>query len=317
MSIHHAGIHAVAKPWGRCDLSPWAEAHGSAPIGEIWFECPDGVPRVTPALLLKLIFTEEPLSIQVHPDDDFAQRIGLHHGKTEAWYILSAKPGAQVAVGLKLRLTRPELRRAIIDGSIADIVEWRSVVAGDTVFVPAGTIHAIGAGLVVAEIQQRSDTTFRLFDYGRGRELHIDQAVAAAELVPADIQDPAVRLTDIRTQLVSCPYFTLEHIDIPSNTLCELNVECESWAMVIAGDAIIGLTHAGVGAVFSSFTSRTNIRTGRRGLKLLVGYAAAQPARNLLCDLGLEADEQPLSHIEAEYVTQATHLSIRTREVFQ
>lgn len=314
MSIEHAGIHTVAKPWGRCDLSPWAMADHRTPIGEIWFECADDVPPVSPALLLKLIFTEEPLSIQVHPDDDFAQLIGLHNGKTEAWYILSAKPGAQVALGLKFSLTRQELRRAIINGSIADIVEWRNVVTGDTIFVPAGTIHAIGAGLVVAEIQQRSDTTFRLFDYGRGRDLHIDQAVAAANLGPVKVQDAPVRLTDIRTQLISCPFFTLEHIDIPSNSLWQLNVECESWVMVIGGDAVIGLAHASAGAAFSSCASQSNIRAGCNGLKLLVGYANAQPPRTLLRDLGVETAEPPLPRFSGDFVQQSASMPTRTME---
>ena len=99
----------------------------------------------TPALLLKLLFTSEPLSIQVHPDDAFARSIGLPNGKTEAWYILSAVPDAKIAVGLKRRITPHELRASIRDGSIVDLVQWRPVSKGDIIFVPAGTIHAIGA----------------------------------------------------------------------------------------------------------------------------------------------------------------------------
>ena len=137
-----------------------------------------------PALLLKLLFTSEPLSIQVHPDDAFARSIGLPNGKTEAWYILAALPDARVAVGLKRHLTPQELRASIKDGSIAGLTQWRPVVKGDIIFVPAGTIHAIGAGIVLAEIQQRSDATFRLYDYGRQRELHEDNAVAASDAGP-------------------------------------------------------------------------------------------------------------------------------------
>ena len=98
----------------------------------------------------------------------YAQSMGLPNGKTEAWYVLSATPEAKVALGLKRRLTPQQLREAIDDGSISDLVVWQAVSAGDVIFVPAGTIHAIGAGLVIAEIQQRSDATFRLFDHGRG-----------------------------------------------------------------------------------------------------------------------------------------------------
>ena len=122
--------------------------------------------------------------------------MGLPNGKTEAWYILSATPGAQVAVGLKRRITPQELRAAIRDGSIADLVQWRPVAKGDIIFVPAGTIHAIGAGIVLAEIQQHSDATFRLFDYGRQRELHEDNAVAASDAGPAQAQSSPRRLTD-------------------------------------------------------------------------------------------------------------------------
>src|SRR6201999_104403 len=125
-------------------------------------------------------FTTEPLSIQVHPDDAFARSIGLPNGKTEVWYILSAVPGAKVAVGLNYPRSAAELRGSIPDGSISNIVHWHPVQQGDVIFIPAGTIHAIGAGIVLAEIQQRSDTTFRLFDYGRRRELHEDNGVAVA-----------------------------------------------------------------------------------------------------------------------------------------
>ena len=173
------------KPWGSTDLLPWnGTPTGGKPVGELWFQRTDATAPDT-ALLLKLLFTTEPLSIQVHPDDAFAQSIGLANGKTEAWYILSAGPDAQVALGLKHMLSSSQLRSAIADGSIVDMVQWHPARAGDVVFVPAGTIHAIGAGIVLAEIQQQSDATFRLFDYGRQRELHIDNAVAAAIAGPA------------------------------------------------------------------------------------------------------------------------------------
>src|ERR1700712_585039 len=151
-------------------------------------------PAPPPFLLLKLLFTTEPLSIQVHPDDDFARSIGLANGKTEAWYILVARPDAQIALGLKHMLSSSQLRSAIADGSIVDMVQWHPARAGDVVFVPAGTIHAIGAGIVLAEVQQRSDATFRLFDYGRQRELHIDNAVAVAIAGPARRQPSPTQL---------------------------------------------------------------------------------------------------------------------------
>src|SRR5579872_6681680 len=203
MAIEHATVQVVRKPWGVADLHPWSDIDGSAgPVGELWFQRTDRSAPI-PALLLKLLFTSEPLSIQVHPDDAFARSIGLPNGKTEAWYILTATPDARVALGLKRHLTPQQLREAIRDGSIAGLTQWRSVAKGDIIFVPAGTIHAIGAGIVLAEIQQHSDATFRLFDYGRWRQLHEDSAVAVADAGPAQAQIAPRRLTATRTALIA------------------------------------------------------------------------------------------------------------------
>jgi mannose-6-phosphate isomerase len=115
MAIEHACIRVVRKPWGTTDLRPWSEIrHDGVAIGELWFQRPN-VNAPDSALLLKLLFTTEPLSIQVHPADAFAQSIGLGHGKTEAWYILSAMPGAKIALGLKRRITAAQLRASIGD----------------------------------------------------------------------------------------------------------------------------------------------------------------------------------------------------------
>src|SRR3954453_7582750 len=166
MAIEHASVRALHKPWGVSDLKPWSDIGGTGgAVGELWFERADK-DAPAPALLLKLLLTSEPLSIQVHPDDTFARAIGMPNGKSEAWYILSAKPDAQIGIGLKRRVTPQELRASITTGAIVDLVQWRPVAKGDVIFIPAGTIHALGAGIVLAEIQQRSDTTFRLFDYG-------------------------------------------------------------------------------------------------------------------------------------------------------
>src|ERR1043165_535113 len=185
MTIEHAHAHSLPKPWGVVDPHPWSNAgDGVNMIGEVWYERVDST-AVPPALLLKLLFTSQPLSIQVHPDDAYAQSIGLPNGKTEAWYVLSATPEAKIALGLKRRISPDQLRQAIGDGSIADLIVWQAAHPGDATLIPAGTIHAIGAGLVIAEIQQRSDATFRLFDHGRGRELHVEDALAAANAGPA------------------------------------------------------------------------------------------------------------------------------------
>lgn len=159
MAIEHAAVQVVRKPWGVVDLHPWNDIDGSKdPVGELWFQRPDQSAPI-PELLLKLLFTSEPLSIQVHPDDAFARSVGLQNGKTEAWYILSATPDARVGLGLTLHLAPPELRAAIKSGAIAGLVNWCSVKKGDIIFVPAGTIHTIGAGIVLAEF---SSTAMRL-----------------------------------------------------------------------------------------------------------------------------------------------------------
>ncbi|MPY75560.1 MAG: mannose-6-phosphate isomerase [Alphaproteobacteria bacterium] len=289
MAIEHACIRVVRKPWGSTDLRPWSKIDDDGiAIGELWFQrAAIGAPE--PALLLKLLFTKEPLSIQVHPDDAFAQSIGLAHGKTEAWYVLAAAPDATVAVGLKRQLTAAQLRASIEDGSILDLVRWRRVAKDDVIFIPAGTIHAIGAGLVIAEIQQRSDTTFRLFDHGRRRELHVDNAVAAATAAPAENQPAPRRLTDARTLLVVSPQFVLERIDLPPRSSWRLDAKRETWVLVIEGQAQAGLMDAFVGESIFLESDRTSIKAGPAGLKGLVAYPGPDPLPDMLHNIGTQS----------------------------
>jgi mannose-6-phosphate isomerase len=285
MAVEHACVRAVGKPWGSHVLWPWSEidAHGGA-IGELWFQRPDrGTPE--PALLLKLLFTKEALSIQVHPDDTFARSIGLKRGKTEAWYILSATPDAKVALGLKRQLTSEQLRAAIEDGSIADLVAWRKVLKDDVIVVPAGTIHAIGAGLVIAEIQQRSDSTFRLFDYGRQRDIHIERAVAASNAGPAQRQFVATRLNEARTLLAATSHFVLERIDLAPRSNWEIDADEETWILVIDGDAQFGQISAFVGESIFVEGACANISVGSGGLRGLLAYSSAEPRPDLLRNL--------------------------------
>jgi mannose-6-phosphate isomerase len=165
----------VEKPWGRDDGS-------GRLIGEIWFEAPDG--RALP-LLVKYLFTSEKLSVQVHPDDAHARARGLPNGKSECWYVVAAEPEATLALGLKEELSEAGLREAAKDGSIERRLDWIEARPGDFFSVPAGTIHAIGPGLSLIEVQQPSDVTYRLYDYGRDRELHVDDAVAVARRSPS------------------------------------------------------------------------------------------------------------------------------------
>ncbi len=154
--------------WGATDLVPWYPASDKK-IGEVWFEA--DLP-----LLVKFVFTSERLSVQVHPNDDFAAAHENSRGKTEMWYVMRADPGARIAIGFRESISRERLREAAVSGEIEQLLNWLEVQAGDAFFIPAGTVHAIGGGLALCEIQQHSDVTYRLYDYGRPRELHLDKA---------------------------------------------------------------------------------------------------------------------------------------------
>ncbi len=235
MTLELTSERAVRKPWGKTDLRPWSKLGGDgAPIGELWFQRVDSA-APEPALLLKLLFTDQALSIQVHPDDAFARTMGLPHGKTEAWYVLSADPGAEVFLGLNHPVTPPQLRAAIVDGTIVDLTHRQVVRAGEAIVVSAGTIHAIGAELVIAEIQQRSDATFRLFDHGRDRELHPDAAVGAAVTGPAPAQAASERLSAARLVVATSSYFVLEQIDLAPFSEWEVDADREVWILLLRG----------------------------------------------------------------------------------
>jgi mannose-6-phosphate isomerase len=282
MAVEQASSHIVLKPWGSTDLRPWHAYHDTrAAVGEIWFERADPT-APCPALLLKLIFTTEPLSIQVHPGDALARAIGLAHGKCEAWYVLAATADARIAVGLKQRLSPARLRASISDGSIAERVHWRAVRAGDSTFVPSGTIHAIGAGLVIVEIQQRSDVTFRLFDYGRDRELHVDIGVAAASADQGDPRAPPRKLTGSRTVLVAGPCFVLERLALASGRVRDLGAEKECWLFVLAGRGRVGSLEVASGTAVFLEADRVRMEAGPDGLSALVGYVGSSPAPDLL-----------------------------------
>jgi len=282
MAIEHARARALPKPWGVLDRRPWSDAnHDGGAIGEIWYERPNNA--ADPVLLLKLLFTSQPLSIQVHPGDAFAHSIGLPNGKTEAWYVLSAAPEAKgVALGLKRRLTPQQLREAVENGSISDLVVWRAVSAGDVIFVPAGTIHAIGAGLVIAELQQRSDATFRLFDYGSQRTLHIENAIAVANAGSADFQVRPEQLTAERTLLVSSPHFVFERIDLAPDSAWCLEAERETWLLVLSGGAVAGTFDLATGDAVFAQSDRVDIHAGPTGMVGLAAYTGGSPVSHLL-----------------------------------
>jgi len=173
---------AVERIWGRRDLPPPFEqlADGDRAIGEIWFE----PPHERSELLVKYLFTSERLSIQVHPGAEQAKLSGLDCCKDEAWLILEADPGATIGLGLTQTVGPETLRAAAISGEIEQLLDWRPVERGELLYSPAGTVHAIGAGLSLIEIQQNCDVTYRLYDYGRPRELQLDEALSAARPEP-------------------------------------------------------------------------------------------------------------------------------------
>jgi mannose-6-phosphate isomerase len=295
MPTELAAVQAIHKPWGVRDLQPWSSLDASADaIGELWFERADKQAHA-PALLLKLLFTSEPLSIQVHPDDTYARAMGMPNGKSEAWYILSAEPDAKIGVGLGHRITPQQLRASIQDGSIAELVHWRPVAKGDVIYIPAGTIHAIGAGIVLAEIQQRSDTTFRLFDFGRQRELHEDDGVAVAHPWPLLAPCNPTRLTTARTVLVASRHFVLERVELPEGSSWALLAEPETWILALGGHAAIGLSAASIGQTIFVGGGRTSIEVGAGGMSALIAYPASRPVDALLQMLG----EQPGSPVNS------------------
>jgi len=229
----------VEKPWGRRKLWPgFADpAPGAAPIGEIWFQTPG---EGDPALLVKYLFTSEHLSVQVHPDDEAARRAGYPRGKDEAWLILAAEPGATVALGTKRPMSKDELRAASLDGSIEHLLDWKPVRPGDFIYSPAGTVHAIGGGLTLIEIQQNVDLTYRLYDYGSDRELHLDAGVAVSRAEPFDfLPTPAPSGDPDRLILADGPQFVVErwpagkrHLDLPEGR--------PGWLVPVSGEGSVG-----------------------------------------------------------------------------
>ncbi|HVR90742.1 MAG TPA: class I mannose-6-phosphate isomerase [Novosphingobium sp.] len=191
----------VAKPWGRETLPAPFVAPPGEKIGEVWFEPPAELDR----LLVKYLFTSEKLSIQDHP--------GGPNGKEECWLVIAAEPGATLGVGFREPIGAEAMRAAALDGSIEGLLMWHPVETGTFFYIPAGTVHAIGAGVSLIEVQQNNDVTYRLYDYGRPRELHLDAGIAVALGQP---HDPALhRMVPPHGSftLVEGPLFRLDQLD--------------------------------------------------------------------------------------------------------
>ena len=255
------------RPWGARDLSPiYTEfpGKGEEPIGESWLtgdQCvvangplagktldqlakeygrklvgetapqPDRYP-----LLMKFLFPTDTLSVQVHPDDEGAQKLGQPVGKTECWYVLDARPGAKIGLGMKAGTTREQLKRAIAEKTAENLLNWLEVHAGEMYYVDAGTVHAIAGGSILVETQQNSDTTFRLYDYGRPRELHVEQGLGATKETTR-----AGKVLDAKPPvLVASPFFVVEKFGLKKYQTFELESESAAQALVaVAGGGVI------------------------------------------------------------------------------
>lgn len=244
-------IRMVPKPWGKARLpAPFVAPPGQM-IGEVWFE----PPAELGALLVKYIFTSQALSVQVHPSDAQTLAAGLgRQGKEECWLVIAAEPGARLAIGFREPVDAATMRAAALDGSIEDLLQWHDVAPGDFFYIPANTVHAIGAGISLVEVQQNSDITYRLYDYGRPRELHLDEGMAVADGGP---YAPGWRRTvpvGGAVTLVDGPLFRLDRLDGPpdpataaryAGALLVIPLDCTP---TIAGEPVTagscGLAHA-------------------------------------------------------------------------
>jgi mannose-6-phosphate isomerase len=231
MPIHRLVAHAVEKPWGRTDIPSHVAANDGSRVGEVWFSPEEGINL---PLLVKYIFTSENLSVQVHPNDEQAQQCGMAGGKSECWYVLDAAPGARLGIGMCQDLTSEELRSAALDGSIEALMEWKPVERGSFYYIPAGTVHAIGGGVTLVEIQQNNDVTYRLYDYGRPRELHLDEGVAVSVPEPYGLPDRIVAETAEERLIGFAAPFTLDLVQGQAQGRREIKGEM-SWFIPLAG----------------------------------------------------------------------------------
>ena len=225
------------RPWGFQNLAPWYNYKTEGePIGEVWLTgemCeadsgplkgltlaeitkrhetamlgPQTAARDFP-LLIKLLFPQDKLSVQVHPDDTLAQHYGEPRGKTECWYALDARPGAQVALGIRPGVSVAQVEAAVHDASLESLLEMVPVEKCDMIFVDAGTVHAMGPGVVILETQQTSDLTYRMYDYGSARDLHLEKAFAAMHLKTRAGKVPP-RTVNGHSVLIDEKYFRIE-----------------------------------------------------------------------------------------------------------
>ena len=269
----------VEKVWGRRDLPAafGAVDEGGEPIGEIWFEDPRGA---EPALLVKYLFTSEKLSIQVHPGNEAARASGHRSGKDEAWLVLAAEPDATIGIGLTEKLTPEQLRTSALDGSIEALLDWRPARAGDSYYSPAGTVHALGPGLSLVEVQQNVDLTYRLYDYGRPRELHLDEAVAVAKPEPYVAPFEPYSISDGREILADGTAFVLERWRGSASGLLQAEAERPVWLVPIEGRGTVAGELLERGSAWLA-EAEIELEVGS-GSDLLVAYPGAGVREDLL-----------------------------------
>lgn len=241
------------RPWGTLDLSPvYPNQKFSEKIGESWLtgdhcKVANGPlrgrslaelssdygrdlvgeaardPKRFP-LLMKFLFPHEKLSVQVHPDDQSAQGVGEPWGKTECWYVVEAEPGAQVALGMKPGVSREQLEDGIRRSHAEDLLNWVDIRRGDLIYVAGGTVHTLGPGSIIVETQQQSDTTYRLYDYGRPRELHLERGLAAVKEQHGSgkiVRPPISSQNGTQhEELVAAPYFVVDHYVLREPKAC-------------------------------------------------------------------------------------------------
>jgi len=254
------------RPWGVRDLRPVYTRVVNDPIGESWLTWEENrvangplagqslgdlakahgrdlVGQLAPyedrfPLLIKFLFPGDKLSVQVHPDDEGARKYGQPCGKTECWYVLRANPGAQVALGLKLGVTVDEFRKSIEEKRAEELLNWVEVYAGDMLYVAAGTVHTIGGGMVLVETQQTSDITYRLYDYGRPRELHVEKGLEAVKVHTN--AGKVVRRADAASNiLVRSPFFQVEKMRLREPLQAEVLLDSPHVVVAVNGSGIV------------------------------------------------------------------------------
>ena len=242
---------------------------GDKRIGEWWYTAEPPLP-----ILVKRLSTSDKLSVQVHPGGE----CGL--GKTEMWHILDARPGAQIALGFNQPIRAKALRAAALSGEIEGLLRWIPVHPGETYFIPAGTIHAIGAGISLWEIQQNSDITYRLYDYGRPRELHLDRGLEAADLEAWRHPGASLArdLEDGWKRLVECRYFTTDSREVNGGMTYVANRSRSELLIVLEGSGQLNSERFDAGGVWLLPAGAATGLAPDRPLRLLRTYVPSPDA---------------------------------------